>query len=195
MAVRSPRRLTVCFARPLGCCCKFIALAVLGAVLGGSLQSAAQAQIVIGNHVGPAVSTPTGSVKATSSGTARAAFGPEAPAAVQAAAATTAGSAPAALEFKPGITELGTGPQPVLDAIVARLRADEKLRVQLVSHATDGSNDSVEARRISLARAIAIRRYLIDQGVSHLRIDVRALGNHSDHGPASDQVDLLVVSQ
>jgi outer membrane protein OmpA-like peptidoglycan-associated protein len=53
----------------------------------------------------------------------------------------------------------------------------------------------MEARRVSLARAVAVRAYLIEKGVRSLRIDVRALGNRADTGPAADQVDLLVVSQ
>jgi outer membrane protein OmpA-like peptidoglycan-associated protein len=53
----------------------------------------------------------------------------------------------------------------------------------------------MEARRVSLARAVAVRAYLIEKGVRSLRIDVRALGNRADTGPVADQVDLLVVSQ
>ncbi len=114
---------------------------------------------------------------------------------LQMAAATTAGNAATAIKFKPGVTDLGNGPEPALDAIARRLADNENLRVQLISHATGSSDEAMEARRVSLARAIAVRRYLIDKGVVSLRIDVRALGNHSDEGPATDQVDLLVVSQ
>jgi outer membrane protein OmpA-like peptidoglycan-associated protein len=115
--------------------------------------------------------------------------------AVQMAAATTVGSAPSALKFKAGATDLSNGPQPVLDAIANRLLANESLRVEIISHATGGADDAMEARRVSLARAVAVRAYLIEKGVRSLRIDVRALGNRADNGPATDQVDLLVVSQ
>jgi outer membrane protein OmpA-like peptidoglycan-associated protein len=111
------------------------------------------------------------------------------------AAATTVGGAATALKFKPGVTDLGNGGQPVLDTIANKLLGNESLRVQLVSHATGGADDAMEARRVSLARAVAVRAYLIDKGVRSLRIDVRALGNRTDNGPAADQVDLLVVSQ
>ncbi len=113
---------------------------------------------------------------------------------VQMAAATTVGNAPTAVKFKAGATDI-TGAQPALDAIANRLLANETLRVQLVSHATGGADDAMEARRISLARAVAVRAYLIDKGVRSLRIDVRALGNRADNGPVADQVDLQVVSQ
>lgn len=111
------------------------------------------------------------------------------------AAATTAGSGETAVKFKPGITELGAGAQPVLDALANRLLANPQLRVQLVSHATGAADDAMEARRVSLARAVAVRAYLLGKGVQSLRIDVRALGNHVDNGPVADQLDLVVVSQ
>jgi outer membrane protein OmpA-like peptidoglycan-associated protein len=114
---------------------------------------------------------------------------------VQMAATTTAGNAASVLKFKAGVTDLGNGPQPVLDGIANRLLANESLRIQIVSHATGGADDAMEARRVSLARAVAVRAYLIEKGVRSLRIDVRALGNRADNGPATDQVDLLVVSQ
>ncbi len=64
-----------------------------------------------------------------------------------------------------------------------------------ISHATGGADDAMEARRVSLARAVAVRAYLVAKGVPSLRIDVRALGNHVDNGPVADQLDLVVVSQ
>lgn len=114
---------------------------------------------------------------------------------VQMASATTVGKEPSALKFKPGATDLGSGDQPVLDAVATRLLANESLRVQLVSHATGGADDAMAARRVSLARAVAIRAYLADKGVQTQRIIVRALGNLADNGPVADQVDLVVVSQ
>lgn len=100
-----------------------------------------------------------------------------------------------AIKFSAGVTELGAGSQPALDAIAARLLGNDNLRVQVIAHATGSADDAMEARRISLARAVAVRAYLIDKGVRSLRIDVRALGNRADSGPVADQVDLLVVNQ
>ncbi|HEY3919418.1 MAG TPA: OmpA family protein [Stellaceae bacterium] len=111
------------------------------------------------------------------------------------AAATTVGSAASAVKFNAGATDLPPGPQPALDILVARLLANDNLRVQVVAHATGKADDAMEARRISLARAVAVRAYLIDKGVRSLRIDVRALGNRADDGPVADQVDLMVVNQ
>jgi outer membrane protein OmpA-like peptidoglycan-associated protein len=114
---------------------------------------------------------------------------------VQMAAATTVGAAMSAVKFNAGATDLARGPQPTLDAVAARLLGNDNLRVQVIAHATGSADDAMEARRVSLARAVAVRAYLIDKGVRSLRIDVRALGNRSDGGPVADQVDLLVVSQ
>ncbi|MCH8925159.1 MAG: OmpA family protein [Proteobacteria bacterium] len=46
------------------------------------------------------------------------------------------------------------------------------------------------ARRLSLSRALAVRAYLIEQGVRSTRMDVRALGDKVPDGPA-DRVDVL----
>ena len=88
-----------------------------------------------------------------------------------------------------------TGPQPALDAVAGKLLGNDSLRVQVIAHAIGNADQAMEARRISLARAVAVRAYLIDKGIRSLRIDVRALGNRADDGPATDQVDLMVVSQ
>ena len=111
------------------------------------------------------------------------------------AAATTFGSSLSAVKFTAGATELPPGPQPVLDAVAARLATSDGLRVQVIAHASGSADEAMEARRVSLARAVAVRGYLMSKGVLSLRIDVRALGNRSDDGPAQDQVDLMVVSQ
>jgi outer membrane protein OmpA-like peptidoglycan-associated protein len=145
------------------------------------------------------ITTPSTSASATAPATPAAPSAAAAPVAapppVQMAAATTAGSGETAVKFRPGITDLGTGAQPVLDALANRLLANQQLRVQLVSHATGAADDAMEARRVSLARAVAVRGYLVGKGVQSQRIDVRTLGNHVDSGPVADQLDLVVVSQ
>jgi outer membrane protein OmpA-like peptidoglycan-associated protein len=115
--------------------------------------------------------------------------------AVHVASVASTGHALSAVKFAPGATELPPGGQPVLDALAARLLANDSLRVQLIAHATGGTDEAMEARRVSLARAVAVRAYLIGKGVRSLRMDVRALGNHSGEGAVADEVDLLVVTQ
>ncbi len=117
------------------------------------------------------------------------------PAPVQVASAASAGSIVNTIKFAGGATDLPSGAQSVLDTVAAKMLADESLRVQLIAHASGSADQAMEARRVSLARAVAVRAYLIDKGVRSLRMDVRALGNRADDGPPTDQVDLLIVSQ
>jgi outer membrane protein OmpA-like peptidoglycan-associated protein len=117
------------------------------------------------------------------------------PTQVQVASAASMGNVVNTVKFAAGTTDLPTGSKSVLDTVAGKLLGDDALRVQLVAHATGGTDQAMEARRVSLARAVAVRAYLIDKGVRSLRMDVRALGNRSDDGPATDQVDLLIVSQ
>lgn len=117
------------------------------------------------------------------------------PAPVQVASAGSFAVTPTAVKFAPGASDLPPNAQSVLDNVADKLLASENLRVQLIAHATGGPDQAMEARRISLARAVAVRAYLIDKGVRSLRMDVRALGNRPEDGPVNDQVDLVLVNQ
>lgn len=77
-----------------------------------------------------------------------------------------------------------------LSPVVSQMKDDANMRLQLRSYAasTDGSESS--ARRISLARAIELRKYMLDQGIDATRIDVRALGNLTDTTPAN-RIDMV----
>ncbi len=82
----------------------------------------------------------------------------------------------------------------VLDALATDLLADESQRVQLQAYASvQGSTPSV-ARRLSLSRALEVRKHLIDRGVRGSRIDVRALGDKAESAPL-DRVDIVMVEQ
>ena len=142
----------------------------------------------------PSAPAPTAEMPAAAKPAAPAAAGAP-PAPVQMASAASMGSAMSAVKFAAGATDVPPASHAVLDAVAAKLLANDNLRVQLIAHATGGADEAMEARRVSLARAVAVRAYLIEKGVRSLRMDVRALGNRSDEGPATDEVDLLVVSQ
>jgi outer membrane protein OmpA-like peptidoglycan-associated protein len=102
-----------------------------------------------------------------------------------------------AVRFAPGAADLGGDARAVLDAVAAKLAAQPAERIQLVAYASapgTGTDDDIEARRVSLARAVAVRAYLIQHGVASTRIDVRALGNNPAGGGGSlDRVDLTVL--
>jgi outer membrane protein OmpA-like peptidoglycan-associated protein len=80
-----------------------------------------------------------------------------------------------------------------LDTIAQDLLANQDKRIQVMSYAAGTSDTESKARRKSLARGLAIRSYLIKAGVPSTRIDVRALGNKAEGGPA-DRVDIIPAS-
>lgn len=96
------------------------------------------------------------------------------------------------IPFVAGAADLPANGKSVLDQAVTQLKRDDEARLQIVAYASGGDDSGSQARRLSLSRALAVRSYLIDQGVRSTRMDVRALGNKSSEGPA-DRVDILVV--
>jgi outer membrane protein OmpA-like peptidoglycan-associated protein len=90
--------------------------------------------------------------------------------------------------------ELSDSATSQLDQLAEILEADESLRVQLLAYANspDGSNSA--ARRLSLSRALAVRAYLIDEGIRTARFIVRAQGADTAGGPP-DRVDVVLVTQ
>ncbi|MDD5586428.1 MAG: OmpA family protein, partial [Alphaproteobacteria bacterium] len=79
-----------------------------------------------------------------------------------------------------------------LDKLAAVLKKHGGARITLNAYA--GANGDIsprEARRLSLARALAVRDYLTSKGVPSARIDVRALGANVPSGDM-DRVDVKV---
>lgn len=70
------------------------------------------------------------------------------------------------------------------------LNRHEAQRVVLRAHAADGGQGSSHDRRKSLARALAVRTFLVDRGVPADRIYLRPLGSEVTDGPP-DRVDIL----
>ncbi len=75
-----------------------------------------------------------------------------------------------------------------------RLAKDSSLRVQLMSYASDAEKNVSRSRRLSLERAVAVRKLLMDNGVDSTRIEVRALGDQNAGG-APDRVDIVISSR
>jgi len=80
-----------------------------------------------------------------------------------------------------------------LDKLAQDMLANQDKRIQVMAYAAGTEDTESKARRKSLARGLAIRSYLIKAGVPSTRIDVRALGNKAEGGPA-DRVDILPAS-
>ncbi len=93
------------------------------------------------------------------------------------------------VRFVRGKSEIPTQAQPTLDTLVQRLLTSRE-RVRLAAFSGRAGDLSSSARRLSLARALAIRTYLASKGVSAERVDVLAFGGATDG--VSDRVDVLV---
>ena len=126
-----------------------------------------------------------------------------APAAPPAPAQTLARRTPAAstlgvgqmfrVLFKGATSTLTPDAESGLAALAAQLvRADNRL--QLKAFAGNSAGTPSAARRLSLSRALAVRSFLIEQGVRSTRIDVRALGVPQDGGPA-ERVDAILLAR
>lgn len=98
------------------------------------------------------------------------------------------------LLFDGDSAELAGDASTQLSDLAAQLTADEGLRVQVKAYASGSGGSASTARRISLSRALAVRAHLIGEGVRSTRIDVRALGNKSEDGPA-ERVDVVLVAR
>ncbi|MGH6954759.1 MAG: OmpA family protein [Alphaproteobacteria bacterium] len=109
------------------------------------------------------------------------------------AAAAAPGDAPQVrLLFEGEQTDLPPTAAQALRDVAVRLSQEPGLRLQLLAYAGGGADTANKARRISLSRALSVRSFLLSEGVSSARIDVRALGNSTQETPA-DRVDLLFV--
>lgn len=93
--------------------------------------------------------------------------------------------------FAPNASDTPDQAKPTLDKVVAAMKADEQIHVQLVAYASGSSDQASQARRVSLQRAISVRSYLMEHGVKSTRIDVRALGNRTDVPGPQDRVDVV----
>jgi outer membrane protein OmpA-like peptidoglycan-associated protein len=99
---------------------------------------------------------------------------------------------PTPIAFAVGSAALADQAKEKLGEVSRTLSANSELRLQIVAYASGNDDNSSQARRLSLSRALAVRSYLIDNGIRSTRMDVRALGNKFDTGPG-DRVDLVIV--
>lgn len=109
-------------------------------------------------------------------------------------AAASSGGDTMSILFTGDAARLPDTARPALEKLAARLETDEGLGLQLLAYADGDDASASKARRLSLSRALEVRKFLMDQGVRSTRIEVRALGNKSDGGPA-DRVDAILVAR
>jgi outer membrane protein OmpA-like peptidoglycan-associated protein len=96
------------------------------------------------------------------------------------------------LDFKPKITELDQAQKSQLEAdVLSLLKSNPKQKIQIKAFAApENQNDKVSSRRLSLARALSIRSFLLEKGIEASRIDVRAMGDNTEKQPL-DRVEIL----
>jgi len=119
------------------------------------------------------------------------------PVALTAQQPSTPDTAPAATQetlstitFDKDSARLPDGARDMLAHLASRMTEDATLEVQLLAYAAGDEENASKARRLSLSRALAVRSFLIDQGVRSTRIEVRALGNKVPDG-SPDRVDII----
>jgi len=96
--------------------------------------------------------------------------------------------------FEQGDPELTAQARQALARIATELAADETSRIQLNAYAAAQEDNPAGARRLSLTRALAVRKYLIEQGIRSIRMDVRARGSQTEGG-SPERVDIVLKSQ
>ena len=79
------------------------------------------------------------------------------------------------VNFATGKAELTPESQAILDGVAESLVAHEDLKVQGGGH-TDNTGSAAVNKRLSAARAEAVRQYLISKGVSAGRLTARGYG-------------------
>jgi outer membrane protein OmpA-like peptidoglycan-associated protein len=105
-----------------------------------------------------------------------------------------AGRTAARVGFLAGSSDLPENAKTQLKAVADQMNRDGEMRVQLLAYAGPREDTASQTRRLSLFRALAVRSYLIEQGIRSTRMDVRAMGNKFDEEPA-DRVDVVVADR
>jgi outer membrane protein OmpA-like peptidoglycan-associated protein len=96
------------------------------------------------------------------------------------------------LSFAAGAPDLPPGSEDTLNRIAKAVSKDTGQRVRILSYANATDGNTNQAKRLSLTRALNVRAYLMDQGISSPNIEVRAMGNQ-DAGTNPDRVDISVT--
>lgn len=85
--------------------------------------------------------------------------------------------------------ELPGSAKPDLDKMAAWLMQNPSVRVQITGYASEMTGGGAPARRTSLYRTLAVRKYLVENGVLSTRMDVRAQGDKTEELPR-DRVEI-----
>lgn len=93
------------------------------------------------------------------------------------------------LLFWPESAELLPASRPLLDDAVKLLQTQPESRMRITAYAGGTPETASPSRRLSLARALAVRSFLTDNGVHRVQMDIVARGFLTNLEP-KDRVDL-----
>jgi outer membrane protein OmpA-like peptidoglycan-associated protein len=124
--------------------------------------------------------------------TAPAAPPPPPPVADSATSAATATGTGLRVTFGTGESDLSPASATAIHNMVQTAPSGDTTSFNVVAYAAGTPEDPSTARRLSLARALAVRSALIADGIGSARIYVRALGAATGDEPP-DRVDLSVL--
>lgn len=82
--------------------------------------------------------------------------------------------------------------ETTLDKVVAELKDNKDKRATIKAYATNDDSKFNEGRRLSLKRALEVRKELIGAGVDVRRLVVKALGIDTITPENSDRVDIVI---
>jgi len=115
------------------------------------------------------------------------------PSGTQVASLPTPNSASHHLRFDADVATIPGQTRSELILVAAELMRHSD-RIEIQAYAGPASGLTSDARRLSLQRGLAVRKFLVEQGVLQSRIDVRALGGVRDNGP-TERVDIILSSR
>lgn len=98
------------------------------------------------------------------------------------------------LNFIEGQTELTEDHKGnIQNTLIRELRNNPDIRLEIKAFANQIDDNQSGARRISLARALSVREFLISKGIDADRMDLRALGDQNPQGE-DNRVDINLKS-
>jgi outer membrane protein OmpA-like peptidoglycan-associated protein len=103
------------------------------------------------------------------------------------------GPVDASLRFDPDRTDLPGSVRTDLRRVVDDLKRNPGARLKIEGYSAVADESGNKARRDSLSRALAVRRFLIEEGIVSTRMDVHALGSRTPEGTPADRVDVTIV--
>lgn len=105
---------------------------------------------------------------------------------------TATSGALATITFAPEEVDMPNSQTANLGAVITMLKDNPNKRIKIVSYGGNDRSGSL-ARRVALKRAIAVRKYFIEQGLSEIRINVQAMADAPANGTNLDRVDILLM--